>query len=201
MSQKPVNEPPSSDRDYLSVFRMPLGQTIMGRKTTITNAFVNSLIPAVYPDANEIRTAIQILGLRVEDLRCTYCGDKSSEWDHLRPLVVHRRPTGFISEIANLVPSCGKCNQSKGNRNWRDWMLSTARHSPTARQIAQVGERVNRLEAFEQWKRPIKIDFECLFAVGKWSEYWEMCERVLDEMKKCQVIADSLRITITESLK
>ena len=42
--------------------------------------------------------------------------------DHLRPLVKDKEPTGYISEIHNLVPSCGKCNQSKGNKEWKAWM-------------------------------------------------------------------------------
>ncbi|MCY2924087.1 MAG: HNH endonuclease, partial [Planctomycetota bacterium] len=80
---------------------------------------MNSIIPVIPPSQEEVLAALGILGIDPEDLRCAYCGDRASEWDHLRPLVVNRRPTGFISEIANLVPSCGKCNQSKGNQNWR----------------------------------------------------------------------------------
>jgi hypothetical protein len=30
-------------------------------------------------------------------------------------LVEEKEPIGYISEIRNLVPVCGKCNQSKGN--------------------------------------------------------------------------------------
>ena len=51
--------------------------------------------------------------------------------------------TGFITEIANLVPACGKCNQSKGNKPWRDWMLSGAKLSPTGRAVANVADRVS----------------------------------------------------------
>ena len=65
-------------------------------------------------------TKRSVIVLGEEGARCAYCGDKASDWDHLRPLVVKRRPTGFISEIANLVPACGKCNQSKGNSPWRE---------------------------------------------------------------------------------
>jgi endonuclease I len=44
--------------------------------------------------------------------------------------VLKKKPTGYISEIHNLVPACGKCNQSKGNKEWRQWMLSDATLSP-----------------------------------------------------------------------
>jgi len=98
-------------------FAMPSVQTMMSRKSSITNAFVNSLIPVVEPTVDEIEEALRILGMSADDVRCAYCGDVSTEWDHLRPLVVNRRPTGYISEIGNLVPACGKCNQSKGNKH------------------------------------------------------------------------------------
>src|SRR4051812_20391359 len=88
-------------------FQMPSVQTMVSRKSSITNAFVNAVIPVVKPTHDEIEQAFQILGIDPNNPRCAYCGDRASEWDHLRPLVQNRRPTGYISEIANLVPSCG----------------------------------------------------------------------------------------------
>ena len=117
----------------IAAFQMPPAQTMKSRKSSITNAFVNSVIPVIQPSLDEIEQALFILGMAPSDVRCAYCGDENTEWDHLRPLVLDHRPTGFISEIANLVPSCGKCNSSKGNKPWRSWMLGKARHSPTTR--------------------------------------------------------------------
>ena len=87
-----------------AAFRMPSVQTMVSRKSSITNAFVNSLIPVIPPTLEEIDQALQILGLEPDNVRCAYCGDPRTEWDHLRPLVLRLRPTGYISEIANLVP-------------------------------------------------------------------------------------------------
>src|ERR1041385_4266050 len=125
----------------VKAFWMPSVQTMVSRKSSITNAFVNAVIPTNEPSVEEIDEALFILGLDPLDLRCAYCGDAATEWDHLRALVLNRRPTGFISEIANLVPSCGKCNQSKGNKPWRMWMLSKAKRSPSGRGLAGVEER------------------------------------------------------------
>ena len=88
--------------------------TVTVRSSTLTNAFINAIVPVVKPTNAEEREAIQILGIDPSDIRCTYCGDPSTERDHLRPIITNQEPTGFITEIANLVPSCGKCNQSKG---------------------------------------------------------------------------------------
>lgn len=171
-------------------FRMPAMQTMTSRKTSVTNAFVSAIIPSVRPSVEEIAEALRILGMEPSDVRCAYCGDKSSEWDHLRPLVVKRRPTGFISEIANLVPSCGKCNQSKGNSSWREWMLGKADLSPTGRGLSNIGERIARLESYERWRSPTRIDFESIIAHDAWEHYWSLCEQVIEDMSLCQKTAD-----------
>jgi HNH endonuclease len=193
-----VTNPPDALRlkVLLSAFRMPSVQTMTSRKSSITNAFVGAVIPQVFPSPEEIEQALQILGMEAADVRCAYCGDKASEWDHLRPLVVKRRPTGFISEIANLVPACGKCNQSKGNKPWRDWMLSNAKLSPTGRGLADVLRRIARLEAYEKWRSPIKVDFESIIASDEWEQYWSHCDEVITELRQCQQVADELRARI-----
>lgn len=171
------------------------------RKTSITNAFVSAIIPSIRPSIEEIAEALSILGMDPADVRCAYCGDKASEWDHLRPLVLKRRPTGFISEIANLVPSCGKCNQSKGNSPWRDWMLGKAKLSPTGRGLSNITDRVSRLEAYERWREPTRLDFETIVARDTWEHYWALCERVIEDMRRCQEVADTLRSQVVERLR
>jgi hypothetical protein len=184
-----------------AAFRMPYLQTMSSRKTSITNAFVGAIIPCVRPSVEDIEEALRILGMDPMDVRCAYCGDKASEWDHLRPLVLNRRPTGFVSEIANLVPSCGKCNQSKGNKPWHDWMLSNAKLSPTGRGIANVQERISRLEEYERWRAPMRIDFAAILGREDWEHYWSLCEAVIAEMRECQVVADSIRQRVNKALQ
>lgn len=184
-----------------AAFRMPSVQTMASRTSSITNAFVNAVIPAVKPTVEEIDEALRILGMDPADVRCAYCGDRSTEWDHLRPLVVDRRPTGYITEIANLVPACGKCNQSKGNKPWRTWIRGTsAKHSPTKRGIAGTDSRVERLEAFERWRQPRRLDFDSLLGAAEWDGYWKLWENLLGEMTKCQKVADALRATIEAAM-
>jgi hypothetical protein len=187
----------------LVAFQMPAVATMVSRKSSITNAFVNTLIPQIYPTPEEIEQALTILGMDIADVRCAYCGDKMTEWDHLRALVVKQRPTGYISEIANLVPACGKCNQSKGNSAWRDWMMSTtARHSPTARGKPDVAERIGRLEAYECWRPPRRIDdFEAIVGKEEWAAYWRAWEKINADMRECQKVADELRTKIEKALQ
>lgn len=186
----------NSGRREAKAFQMPSVQTMVSRKSSITNAFVNSIIPVIPPSQEEVLAALGILGIDPEDLRCAYCGDRASEWDHLRPLVVNRRPTGFISEIANLVPSCGKCNQSKGNQNWRAWMLGKAYLSPAARGVADLAERVQRLEEYEKWREVLPIDFEAIVGPEAWARYWEDCESVVTALRQSQELANKLKAEI-----
>src|SRR5207237_18415 len=122
--------------------------------SSITNAFVSAIIPVVFPTEADLAEALAILEMTPDNLRCAYCGDQYTEWDHLRPLVEGQQPTGYISEIANLVPSCGKCNQSKGKKPWREWMLSSAPCSPRSRGVHDLSRRILRLEQYERWRQP-----------------------------------------------
>lgn len=189
---------PDQERRLRACFRMPKVQTIMSRTSSITNAAVNAIIPLIEPSAAEIAEALEILGMSPDDVQCSYCGDKSSEWDHLRPLVVDRRPTGYISEIGNLVPSCGKCNQSKGNKIWKAWMLGDAPLAPARRGIPDLELRIERLAMFEKWRPSEPIPVEAILGSKLYAEYWRHLERVITCMRECHKVSLELRLKIAE---
>jgi hypothetical protein len=162
---------------------------------------VNSIIPVIQPTDAEILEALQILDIDASDVRCAYCGDPSTEWDHLRPLVVDQRPTGYISEIGNLVPACGKCNQSKGNKYWCDWISSDVPQSPKSRSIQDLEDRIKRLEVYEQWKPRDPIDFESIAGTKLWAEHWKNWEAVLAALKTSQDLAERIRDAIRAECK
>jgi hypothetical protein len=177
---------------------MPTPVSIAGRSSSITNSFINSIIPVIPPSEEEIVEALTILGMNPADVRCVYCGDAATEWDHLRPLVVDQRPTGFISEIGNLVPACGKCNQSKGNKPWRAWMRSSAPRSPCARGIKDIDERVQRLEQYEAWRPSEPVNFRALVGDELWNQHWENWRHLLDAMRSSQELAARIRNRVRE---
>lgn len=191
----------SRRKQLIAAFQMPSVQTMVSRKSSITNAFVNAVIPVVPPTPEEIGEALALLGMDPSDVRCAFCGDKSSEWDHLRPLVLERRPTGFISEIHNLVPACGKCNQSKGNKPWRTWIMSDAKRSPTGRKLLHIPDRIARLEAYEKWRPPTKVDFEAILGREDWDKYWALWASINTSLQQCQEVADLLRKRVSDSLQ
>ncbi len=180
-------------------FQMPKPVKITGRTSTITNSFVNSIIPVVYPTDAEIENALDLLGMTKDSVGCAYCGDTSTEWDHLNPLVDKQKPTGYISEIANLVPACGKCNQSKGNKAWRVWIVSAARLSPKSRGVSDLETRIQMLERYEENNHPERYDFEEIVGSEKWTEYWEDWARLLGVMRESQQLAEDIRRTIHDA--
>ena len=163
---------------YESVFKMPVPMKITGRSSSITNAFVNSIIPVIKPNENDIKESLNILGMEPHSIECSYCGSKYTEWDHLRPLVIDKMPTGYVSEIQNLVPSCGKCNQSKGNKDWMVWITSDANLSPKSKNIHDLEERIERLKIYSSWREPTKIDFQKVVGDSLWEQHWTNCNQV-----------------------
>lgn len=171
---------------------MPKPVRITGRSSSITNSFVNGVVPVIPPTDDEVREALDTLGM-LDQVVCAYCGDTSTEWDHLNPLVNKQRPTGYISEIHNLVPACGKCNQSKGNKHWKTWMRSAARLSPATRGVADLEDRIVRLEEYERRNKPTRIDFETASGAELWARHWEHHSRILDLMRKADADAQEIK--------
>ncbi len=114
-------------------------------------------------------------------------------------MVLDKKPTGYISEIKNLVPSCGKCNQSKGNKEWETWVTSDAKLSPKSRGIKDITNRIENLRTFENWGNPIKVDFESLVGKEKWEQHWENWEQVQSTMKHAQELATKIKKIIASS--
>lgn len=132
----------------------------------------------------------------VHDVRCVYCGDSSTEWDHLNPLVKDKKPTGYVSEIANLVPACGKCNQSKGNKHWKPWMISSAPRAPKARNIADLHKKMDLLDAYEEKFQPSQHDFSSMIGEELWTKHWDNWRKILDMMREAQTVAAEINIKI-----
>jgi len=82
-------------------------------------------------------------------------------------------------------------------------MLSTtARHSPTARGKPDVSDHIVRLQAFERWRPPRKIeDFEAILGKEEWTAYWLAWEKINLDLRECQKVADDLRTRIERTLQ
>lgn len=189
---------PNENQLWVKAFQMPTVLKITSRTSSITNAFINAIIPIVPPTVAEIQQALQILQMQPDNVKCSYCGDTATEWDHLKPLVSNKKPTGYISEIHNLVPACGKCNQSKGNKLWNDWIISSAKKSPKSRGVANIEDKIQRLEDYEAWGKVQPLDLKGLGGDHLWEEHWRHWEMIIDNMIEAQKSAALLRTAISE---
>ena len=176
--------------------------TIPSRVSAITNAFVQAIIPSIEPSADERKHVLEIFGQEKNTslLECVYCGDKASDWDHLKPLVKNKKPSGYINEIRNLVPSCGACNQSKSGRDWHEWMLSNAKLSPASRGIADIDLRISRLRAFEEWAKTEKIELEKHVDRELWDSYWNCLNNIERLMHEGQIQAVKVQSQIKSAV-
>ena len=179
-------------------FRKPL--KITSRSSSVTNGFVQAIIPSIEPTAEKRTEALAQLGMRPEKIECIYCGAGATDWDHLRPLVRGKRPTGYINEIRNLVPSCGPCNQSKSGADWRSWIEGTARGSPKARGIIDLAERVARLERYVAWGKVEPLDLRDLAGAEHWEAYWQRLAAIEQLMQEAQRHATALQEAIRRAL-
>jgi HNH endonuclease len=177
-------------------FNLPGRGRIDGRTSSITAAFFQAITPIILPSDAEVEEVIAVLGMALGRCFCAYCGDPRTEWDHFRPIVKGRQPTGYITEIANLVPACGKCNQSKGNKNWKDWIMGGAARSPKQRGIVDLAERVARLEAYERWREPVCLDYPTMLGPERWSQYCNLLEAAVTHLTEAQRVATELRVII-----
>ena len=184
-----------------SVFRMPKPVKIVDRTSGITNAFINGIIPVIEPSDEEINDALRTLGMTRETICCAYCGDSYTEWDHFHPLIKNKRHTGYISEIHNLVPACGKCNQSKGNRDWEEWINSDAQLSPKTRGINDLEQRIERLHLYEKKYKPWVINVEEIVGFELWEQHKSNYKKLIALMKECQETSDIIKQMIYKATK
>ena len=173
---------------------------IRTRLSSVTNSFVQAILLGFRPTQEEIEEALRQLGQTYDDRRCVYCGDRSTDFDHLIPLVRGRRPSGFLTEARNLVPACGTCNQSKGGSDWRKWMLGTAKNSPAARGIPDIPQRIETLERFIQWGKCAERNVAGHVQPKLWEDYWAKLDQIEALMDAAQSQAAIIKQQIEAGL-
>jgi hypothetical protein len=156
------------------------------RSSTISNAFAQALAPSDTFNAEKLKMAFEVLDLFDENgaLLCTYCNEKSSSVDHLNPLVSQSKFTGWGHVFGNLVPACGSCNQKKGGKPWRDFVL----------EIGLSQERISQLESYEQRApRPVSQDDLASYYPDLLEAYQRLRQLTNDSLKAAQSLANEIQ--------
>ena len=127
--------------------KFPQPDFVSTRSSTLARSMASSLMPRIGIDDNGNgitminKWAELLYGDNVPDpLTCVYCGKKADELDHLFPLINNQQPSGYCTELANLVPCCRKCNGSKSSKTWWEYMCNDKSKSQYAHLTATGGE-------------------------------------------------------------
>jgi len=176
-------------------FKLPTKSDLKGRTSTINNAFVIAITPRIPPKESELAGYYTDLG--IEEGKCAYCliGDGNCR-DHLKPLVDQGMPTGYITDIHNIVPCCQKCNSSKGSKSFREWYIddkNVERLKAMGLSAETIASRYQTICCFED-KIPEPLNYEKIVGKKLWNEYVkrknEFYAALEDNQKFCNKLKD-----------
>jgi len=173
-------------------------QILGKRKTTINHAFASVIAPNDAYDEELLAEAIRVLGQDPhDDLMCAYCGQNPAEtWDHVVGLVKNQQFSGFGHTLGNLLPCCKSCNSSKGNRNWRAFVIGLiADEESRGAKIAQLESYFARFGG-----TPISLAEIDALCPDEMSRLRELRQEIYSGMKEADAIAVEIRRKIRESL-
>lgn len=80
-------------------------------------------------------------------------------------------------------------------------MVSAAALSPITRGIQDVAKRIKRLEAYENWCVPTKMDFETIAGKDVWSQHLQNLERLQSLMRESQELAAKINLKVASAYK
>ena len=182
-------------------YKMPSKADLKGRTSTISNAFAISITPYIVPDEHEVKASYA--RLQIKEGQCAYCLGEGHGKDHLKPLVRKGMPTGYITDINNLVPCCAQCNSLKGAKAFADWYLSDV----NIERLKQKGltdadiEKRFRIISMCEANIATPLDYESLVGAELWHQYQERRQALLRLLKEDQEFCDQLSAIITDKLK
>lgn len=164
----------------------PAADKIKSRISTVTRSMASTLLPRIGATNEERRKMVQLLyGIdsiegqenKLNNLTCVYCGKPATGLDHLHPLIKGKKPTGYFTEPANLVPCCSSCNQRKSNTEWPDYMEKVEDDDNMQK------ERINNLKNFTEKMPATKLKLNDDL-VNKYEELYSNIEQLLNEAQK-----------------
>jgi 5-methylcytosine-specific restriction endonuclease McrA len=169
-----------SIKRYLKPYKMKQ------RASTISHAFASALAPHDDFDEREVIKALRQLGQDPGNLKCVYCSRKAATWDHLMSIVKNSEFRGYGHQIGNLVPACRPCNEAKGGKNFRDYLLKgkNPQRKVLVRKLESHLKKFSKQHDIQGFKKKNAV---------LWRQYERLRKQVLDKMKEGDLIAEKLR--------
>ncbi len=182
-------------------FRMPGKSNLKNRSSTINNAFAIAITPYLPPSSDNLDWYYDELGINPD--QCGYCLQESNSVDHIRPLVRKGLPTGYITNIYNLIPCCSTCNSKKGAKDFQEWYCGNdniARLHTLGLSDEQIQERFSIICRFIEKHMPEPLDYEQILGKDSWDEYKRRKDRIIEQLVDNQRFCDELKQRIEEYL-
>ena len=184
--------------------KMPSKATLSSRKSTINNAFAHSIVPYIRPNDDEYEK--YAFKDEFEKKQCVYCGAPAQSMDHFQSIIKEKDPSGYITDIRNLVPCCAKCNSSKGSKEFSEWYglpetrdyIKAQNHFTTETMIEQNHDRI--ASHFKK-NPPIQYDFKSIVGQEEWEEFLNMKKELLEQIEKCQEKCKEIAEKISKQTK
>lgn len=184
-------------------FKMPARTTIKGRVTTIRNSAFNGILPVEKPDKEDIAFIEEKIGTDKSKsaFLCGYCGKSiSSQKDHINPLIIDGKPSGYIHEISNLIPSCESCNSIKSNDTLEQFFDNpkfTCKLSES-----ELIDRKRIVEEYQEYFRKkygklVKLNFEQIVDSDLWEEYLNKTEEILELMRSTSDMYNKIKAELS----
>ena len=181
-------------------FKLPAKADLKGRTSTISNAFAIAITPYLMPTERDIKNFWDALEIR--EGQCAYCLGEGNAMDHLKPLVTNGLPTGYITEIKNLVPCCSACNSAKGAKDFKDWYLSDNNlHRLYAKGLSNDIIR-KRYDIIEKYIKdiPAPLNYSEILGDELWSEFLRRSQKMIDLLREDQAFCDKLSAIISKDI-
>lgn len=92
-----------------------------------------------------IKEVINFFG--IDPPECVFCGSKEvKRWDHLISI-----SKGGETVLGNIVPACARCDDSRRDLPFEEWMMSNARYSPKSLEVKDINGRIQHIKAYMQY--------------------------------------------------
>lgn len=108
-------------------------------------------------------------------IHCAYCdAPNPTRWDHIHPV-----SRGGYTVPGNLVPACGRCDDSKQDREIEEWVSSKSKHRPKAEQLQSI---LDRIRAYQSAFPYSPVEFEKRLTEAQRAIYQRFRQK-LDELR------------------
>lgn len=77
---------------------------------------------------------------------CIYCESETFErWDHVVSVYA-----GGATVLGNMAPACQPCDDSKGAKDYKEWLIGSARRNPAKGNSVLRAKIIQRVQAYQQ---------------------------------------------------